>query len=560
MHRLLSSVASVLIACLFLFGCAGNNSPEDDPVRAITDSGGLLQPEQAGYNVHHYALDISVDPDEQAIDGAVEVHAAIHHPLEWFVLDLDTTFSVFSIEMRSDDTWSDVRFERRHGQLWAKFDRMKQPGDSLVVRVAYEGQPRVAPNPPWDGGFTWDETPEGDPWIATSVQTNGADLWWPVKDHPSDKPDSVAISVAVPEGLVVASNGVLEGEETQGGTTTFNWFTRHPLHTYNVALNIAPYEVLEAEYTSIDGTKMPLYFYTLPEVVEESERLLGQAKEHLEFFEEMLGPYPFRTEKYGIAYTPHLGMEHQTIIAYGDDFEDNEFGFDWIHHHELGHEWWGNLVSASDWRDFWIHESFCTYMQALYTEYVAGEEAYRQELQGYRDQISNVLPVAPRTTHSTNDIYFLDHPGGTSNHDLYYKGSWILHTLRWTIGDDDFFEALRQFAYPSEAHREATDGSQIRFATTDDFLTLVNELLGEDLSAFFEVYLRQEELPRLSTEEREDQLHLLWESPVDDFDVPVPVHINGDEHRVAMENGRGSIEIPTGSSVEVDPDKWLLRK
>lgn len=516
---------------------------------------------QAAYSTHHYALDLSVDPDARTIAGHVDVHAAIVHPLAWFVLDLDTTFTIDEVAWRSDDDWAPLAFERRRGKVWAPFPTMQQPGDTVQVRVHYEGAPRVAPNPPWDGGFTWDTTPDGEPWIATSVQTNGADLWWPVKDHPTDKPDSVAISVRVPSGLTVASNGVLEAETPHpDGTTTFDWFTRQPIAPYNVALNIAPYRVLTDQYESRGGETVPLYFYVLPHRADDGAELLAQAKEHLKFYEELLGPYPFRGEKYGIAHTPHLGMEHQTIIAYGDDFTDGPQGFDWIHHHELAHEWWGNMVSVADWRDFWIHEGFGTYMQALYAEALGDAEAYRSELSGYREQLRNQRPLAPQSPHSTADIYFMDGPGSTSNHDIYYKGAWVLHTLRWLVGDEVFFDGLRRFAYPTEAHRTATDGSQVRHVTTRDYRTLMEALHGGDLGWFFETYLRQPALPSLRVDESGSTVTLSWDAPLDmPFPLPVEVAIDGERRRVAMNGGTATVEVPAGAEVEVDPDGWLLR-
>ena len=560
--RLYLSMVWLVGAVLLAGACTSTPEPEADPPRAILDSGGPLPYAQAAYNVYHYALALTVDPDERTIDGHADIHAGITHPLDQFVLDLDTTFTVTAVELKRAGGWQRLSsYARRHGQVTAAFPQMQQPGDTVQVRVHYGGAPREAPNPPWDGGFTWAETPDGAPWIATSVQTNGADLWWPVKDHPADKPDSVALAVRVPDGLTVASNGVLESTRSHtDGTATFRWVTRQPIAPYNVALNIAPYEVLEDRFESIGGETVPLYFYTLPGRAMDAAQLLEQAKEHLDFYERMLGPYPFRAEKYGIAHTPYLGMEHQTIIAYGDEFLDGAHGFDWIHHHELGHEWWGNMVTAADWRDFWIHEGFCTYMQALYAEAMGGPESYRSELAGYREQLRNERPLAPRSPRSTAGIYFTDGPGSASNHDIYYKGAWVLHTLRWVMGDAAFFDALQAFAYPTEAHRTATDGSQSRFATTDDFLTIVNAHAGADFSWFFETYLRQPALPRLSTEREGATLTLRWDQPAGvPVEVPIEVEVNGERRRVAMDQGTGTVSLPPGADVMIDPDSWLLR-
>jgi len=182
----------------------------------------------------------------------------------------------------------------------------------------------------------------------------GADVWWPNKDHVSDKPDSMTIRITVPEPLVVASNGRLEQVEEHGdGTRTYHWFVSTPISNYNVALNIAPYVVIQEEYESVTGETFPVMFYVLPESLEDGRALMPEILAHLRWFEETLGPYPFRADKYGVAQTPYLGMEHQSIIAYGANFDNGamtggvDWGFDALHHHELSHEWWGNLVTNS---------------------------------------------------------------------------------------------------------------------------------------------------------------------------------------------------------------------
>ena len=531
-----------------------------------TSSGGPLMPEQAAYDVTFYDLDLDVRPDSQAIDGTLTVHARIVQPIEYLVLDLDTALAVSDVRLRQGGTTEPLRYTRREGKLWGDLGGMRQPGDSVVVEVAYGGRPRVAPNPPWVGGFTWAETEGGQPWIATTVQVDGADLWWPAKDHPSDEPDSVALHVTVPDPLVVASNGRLrQVEEEEGGRRTYHWFVSTPINNYNVALNIAPYRTIEGVYESVAGDTIPVTFWVLPEAYEEGQRLFPQFMEHLRFYEDLLGPYPFRADKYGVAHTPHLGMEHQTIIAYGHDFTDNPYGFDFLHHHELAHEWWGNLVSAADWRDFWIHEGFGSYMQALYAEELGGAEAYRRYLAGSREGIRNRQPVAPREPRTTTQMYFVAPDYTESDGDIYYKGAWVLHTLRYLIGDGAFFEALRRMAYPDPAMERVTDGRQARFATTDDFLRIAERTSGQELDWFFEVYLRQPALPRLIEERTGDALRLRWSLPEGlpdslTFPMPVDVEIDGALRRVEVSREGVAVPLPQPEAdVTVDPMRWVLR-
>jgi len=531
--------------------------------RAIHDSGGRLSPEQAAYDVRYYDLSLRVSPSDSTIGGSLTVVADIVSPIDRIVLDLDTTLTVSGVTGGTGGMREARRFERQGGQIRIDLGREHRAGEQVTLTVAYAGRPRVAPNPPWDGGFTWARTRSGEPWIATSNQGQGADLWWPVKDHVSDKPDSVAIRIRVPEALVVASNGRLRRVEEHGdGTRTHHWFVSTPISAYNVALNIAPYRVIEEELTSVAGDAFPVQFYVLPESYERGRALFPEILEHLRFFEGLLGPYPFRADKYGVAQTPHLGMEHQTIIAYGANFDNRamtgvDWGFDALHHHELAHEWWGNLVTNPDWNDMWIHEGFATYMQALYAERLLGAEALRAYMASQRGGISNRRPVAPRESHTAGEIYF--DTGG----DIYYKGAWVLHTLRHLIGDEAFFTALRRMAYPDPALERVTDGSHVRFATTEDFRRIVETTSGMDLGWFFELYLRQPHLPRLVVEAagRGGGWDLRWVTPDGlAFPMPVEVEVGGVRQRIEMSGATGRVAGNAGTPPMVDPDGWILKE
>lgn len=546
----------LLIFALLLTGCSQH--PASAQVD-IHDSGGPLLPEQAAYDVTYYDLSVQVFPDEQRISGELTVEADVVHPLEQLVLNLDTTMQVESIDVR-DAASDEVTFERQGGLLWIHLPRTHQPGERIAATITYAGLPRVAPNPPWDGGFTWETSPDGHPWIATSNQGEGADLWWPVKDHVSDEPDSMRIHVRVPQELKVASNGRLKETVEHGdGTHTAHWFVSTPINVYNVALNIAPYVLIEDTYESVDGTRFPLQFWVLPEYEEEGRDFFPEIAEQLRFFEELLGPYPFRADKYGVAHTPHLGMEHQTIIAYGANFDNTamtgrDWGFDALHQHELAHEWWGNLVTNPDWRDMWIHEGFGTYMQPLYAEELHGEATYLEYMQSVRGYIQNAEPVAPRAHRTTGEIYF------DSGSDIYYKGAWVLHTLRYLIGDDDFFQALRTMAYPTEELRSTITGEQCRFASTRDFERIVEQITGYELDWFFEAYLRSAELPELHIEREGETVTLEWRTPKDiPFSLPVEVNREGELERIHLEDGRATLSVDPDVDIVADPNGWILR-
>jgi aminopeptidase N len=526
---------------------------------AIHDSGGPILPEQAAFDVTFYELDLVIDPESRSISGSGTTHVRILAPLRHLVLDLDTTFTISSV---GDGSGGVLPWERRGGRIWIDLGHDRTPGERVTARVAYAGRPRVAPMAPWEGGFVWSRTPSGAPWIATAVQGEGPDLWWPAKDHVSDKPDSMSLRVTVPQSLVVASNGRLRAVERRpDGRSTYHWFVSTPISAYNVALNIAPYVSISRTVVSEGGDAFPFVFYALPEDEQRARDFVPEVLDQLRWFERLLGPYPFRADKYGVAQTPHLGMEHQTIIAYGARFDRGamtggiDWGFDALHHHELAHEWWGNLVTNPDWNDMWIHEGFALYMQPLYAEHLGGAEQYRAIMAFLRPGLTNRRPVAPREPQTIGEIYF---SGGG---DIYAKGAWALHSLRWLMGDEAFFRALRRMAYPDPALERVTQGGQVRFATTDDLLEIASAEANTDLSWFFEVYLRSAALPELQAEREGARVRLSWHVPAGlAFAMPVEVEVDGRRRRVEMPAGTAVVRVPRSARVVIDPDGWVLRQ
>lgn len=532
-------------------------------------SGGPLLMEEAAYDVRFYDLALEVDPEARTIAGTLSMYADVVVPTDRVVLDLDPPLDVESVETVAGEA---VDYERDGDRIWVALGRTMQPGEHLSLTIRYAGAPRVAPNPPWVGGFTWARTADGRPWVGVSVQGEGADAWWPVKDHPSDEPDSMHVAVTVPAGLLAAANGQARGvEESADGWTTYRYAVTNPINNYGVSLGIAPYEVVEATYESPYGYQMPVRFYVLPERRADAERMLPQFLDHVRFLEDTLGPYGFRRDGYNVLHTPYLGMEHQSLIAYGDEFSDNEFGFDWLHFHELAHEWMANLVTAADWRDMWVHEGFAEYLEALYAAELAeraGEDPHAAYL-GYlvtkmRHRINNARPVAPYQPTDSHGVYFGEN--ARADGDIYFKGAWILHTLRFLLGDDAFFDGLRRITYPEGVGIARRDeGCACRFVSTEDVQYAFEQASGRDLDTFFHVYLRQPALPELAVEQTDAGLRLRWVLPEgalpegEAFEVPVEVESGGEVHRVEMAGGEGTLALAPGASYTVDPDRWLLR-
>lgn len=551
----------ICFVCCFL--AAGTVAFAQDSL--VYESGGDLIPEKSAYNVHFYELNLKIDPADSTLGGYVEMHALMVHPSNQIALELDPRLKVRSVEWLPDEGGAselEVVRNENHRTFYITFPQTLQPEETIRLKINYGGKPLVAKNPPWDGGFVWKETPSGKPWVAVANQSIGAWVWWPNKDHLSDEPDSAAINITMPDDLVVVSNGQSRGEtDLQNGWKTWHWFVSTPINNYNITVNAAPYVTLSEPYQSTSGEQFNVTFWVLPEFLEEGRELFPQMIEQLQVMEEIAGPYPFRADKYGVAHVPYLGMEHQSIIAYGAGFENGAlFGeaskFDDLHQHELAHEWWGNLVTAWDWRDLWLHEGFGTYMQALHAERIGNRDDYHAMMEVLISRISSNAATAPRQKKTSKEI-----TQGTRGGDIYYKGAAFLHTLRHVLGDGDFFESLRRFAYPDPEMEFVTDGRHTRFATTDDFLTLTESVSGRELDWLFEVYLRQPALPKLKAVRGDGVLHLTWEVPDGmEFPMPVPVEINDEIMTIVPQKGGMMLKVFNSSVVEIDPDHWILKE
>jgi aminopeptidase N len=528
-----------------------------------TETGGPLMFEQAVFDVQSYDIELKADPRDKSLVGTTTMTARTVIPTNVIVLDLDLPYTVSKLT----DGRTDLKYERKGGKIWIWFPMTKQVGDEIKTVISYSGTPRVAPNPPWIGGFMWAKTPGGADWISVALQNDGADLLFPCKDHPSDKPESAIMRISVPEPLVAVGPGRLDGVSKEGGFTTYTWRMSEPIPNYSLVFDAAPYRLIKDSVKSITGEMIPIEFYILPESYDKGPRLIEETKEYNAFYEKYLGPFPWRSQKLGIVETPHLGMEHSTHLAYGNKFQYNEHGFDWLQLHEFGHEWWANLVTASDWRDFWIHEGFQSFMDTLYLEHLGKKDAYFTAMKTRAKNTRNMQPVAPREPKIAFQVYLQGPDFIKSDGDIYGKGAVVLHTLRYLIGDDAFFRALRRMAYPRKEMESMTGGRQQRLVNTDDFLTIAEEESKMELDWFFEVYLRQPKLPKLIQEEKYMGdtsgyvLLLRWETPNNlPFPMPVDVVINGNNARLDMKGGSTTVIGWTkGQTITIDPKGWVLK-
>ena len=511
-------------------------------------------PEQEAVRIDLVDLAIKVLPDDKAIDATAALTFTATAPVARLVVELDTVFDVsdVSVDGQTVSDWSNPE-----GRMTVPLPRPLAAGQSATLRIAYSGHPRVAPRAPWSGGFVWSAAPGGEPWIATAVQGEGCDLFWPCIDSPLAEPGRVDLHITVPTGLSAPSNGRFLGTQDRGdGWTTWNWSAAQP-NTYAIALNIGPYTELKTDYRSRFGNSFPMSFWHLnSDDPARAAALFAEFPTQMDFYESTVGPFPFSDEKMGVVETPHLGMEHQTINAYGNQYRLDGKGYDWLLQHELAHEWFGNQMTNSNADDMWLHEGLGSYMQPLYGGWLHGDRYMQTELAEQQQGLINRFPVVSGELKSEGEVY--DGEVGPGN-DIYSKGSLIAHSLRMLIGDEAFFRAVTTLVYGRPDPRPGN--FEPIYRSTPDFLRIVNDVTGRDYGWFFRGYLYQAALPVLNETREGETLNLSWTTGDGAaFPMPVEVSVDGRVRTLDMTGGRGSITVPAGAHIVIDPQNKVLRR
>ncbi len=474
---------------------------------------GKLRPERTCYDVNFYNLNIAIDLEKHSIAGYNEIHFTATTDFQKMQIDLFENMHISKITYFGRI----LRFNRIENAVFIDIPYQKK-GMKNAIKVYYDGKPTVAKRAPWDGGFVWtSHSKNNDPWVGVACEGTGASLWWPNKDHLSDEPDSMAINITIPNGLFCVSNGTLRSTEPVDTTqTTFHWFVSYPINNYNVTLNIANYTHFSDTYIAKDGDSLALDYYVLPENLTKAKKQFAQVQDVLACYEYYFGKYPFWKDGYALVDTPYLGMEHQGAIAYGNKYMEGYLGnspldmhWDYIIVHESGHEYWGNSISCNDHAEMWLHESFTTYMEALFVEYMYD---YPKAIAYLEEQKRNIYNISPLI--GPMDVNY----DGWVGSDIYYKGAWILHTLRNVFNDDEkWFKFLKSFY---QKHK-------ISNITTLDFIQAASDAIQHDLTPFFNQYLYQKNPPTLvySIQKKRKKLILnyYWKDVVEGFDMPIKV-------------------------------------
>lgn len=524
------------IALFFSLALVGQNtSLFADKIFSRKDTlRGTLSTLRSCYDVTYYRLFIDVDPVSETIKGNNKIYFKALANFTTFQLDLNDKLVIDSIVYNDQK----ISYTREFDAVFVTLPNAVNKGTITNVEVYYHGKPIIAKQPPWDGGLVFSKDAEGKPFLGVACEGIGASIWYPCKDHLSDEPDSISVTGVAPKGLSFVSNGKLQAIlELPDGKQLFNWFCANPINNYNVTFYIGNFTEIRDEYKSpITGKKLDLSYYVLPYNVAKAEKHFNQVKPMLKCFEEMMGPYPFYKDGYKLVEAPYLGMEHQSAIAYGNNYQKGYAGqdysgmglnFDFIIIHETGHEWWGNNVTMADMADMWISEAFCTYSEVLYVECIYGKKEALTYINNKKPMVQNDRPM--------RGYLGVNHEGSG---DMYAKGALMLHTIRSVINNDEVFMKIIKGMQKEFALK------QIGYTDVIDYFTKQS---GMNLEPVFNQYLNFINRPTLQYKVAEEngqvKLFYKWKANAPNFAMPIEFSLEGKDYRVDATSEWNSIPI-----------------
>ena len=518
-----------------------------NPVNGFTHADtlhGMLTPLRTCYDVLFYHLDITVTPETRFIDGRTLIRFKAMSTFDRIQVDLFANMHIESIAFHGRP----LTYTRAYNAVFIQFPQPVEAGSQDELLITYKGHPDEPEIDVDKGGWLWLWDRDHRFWIETVTQGVGPSLWWPCKDHLSDRPDSMRISVTFPTGLSEISNGqLLKSTALPGGQTRNDWYVSYPINTYNVVVNIGHYAHFED--TCRNGQdSLALHFYCLAYNLPLAKKIFSQAKAMLHVYQQRFGPYPFPADGFTLMESLYP-MEHQGAVSIGalnQPFNSTEY--DSVNlvramWHESAHEWWGNSVGCRDYADMWIHESFATYAEVLMLEATQGRQA----------AMSYLHSQAPQNKEPIISVYDVNH---FHMGDMYPKGALMLHTLRNILDDDDkWFFILKSI---QERFKYHTISSKV-------LTTYISNLAGRDLSWFFDQYLRYPSPPTLLLEIKEEgpslKIKYKWQANRPGFCMPVKWTTSKDTFELAYPTmGWQTVELKgmKRSDFRVDTDNFYF--
>lgn len=498
------------------------------------------------WDVKKYDLSVEPDFEQKSIKGNNKIS---------FEIIKDVTNPVFQIDlqqpMKADKVEGNfpIANYRQDGDfIFITANKKFKKGEKYTINVIYSGNPTIAKNAPWDGGWVFTKDEKGNPWITAADEGIGASIWLPTKDIWSDEPDNgIIMKIITPNDLVGVGNGRLTDKKTTGNKTTYTWEVKNPINAYSIIPSIGKYVNFKDVFEGEKG-KLDLDYWVIDYNLDKAKKQFQQVKPMLSAFEYWFGPYPFYEDSYKLVESPHLGMEHQSNVAYGNGYQNGYRGkdlsgtgvglkWDFIIIHESGHEWFANNITAKDQADMWIHESFTNYSETLFTEKYMDKKSAETYVQGIRKLIDNDIPIIGR--------YGVRNEGSG---DMYPKGANMLHTIRQVIHNDEKFREILRGLNKDFYHQTVT---------TQQVENYISSKSGIDFSTVFDQYLRTIKIPTLEYAQDGDTLKFRYTDVVKN--LKLPIIINGDQTINPTEEWQ-TVKLKKSSPVELDPNYYINYK
>lgn len=462
------------------------------------------------WDVKKYEISVEPNIQNKSVSGTnkitFEITKDIKNPV--FQIDLQQPMQYKIID--SDEKLCSSRRDGDFIFIETKKDYKK--GDIHSFTIQYYGNPTIAKNAPWDGGWVFKQDDNGNPFVSVAQEGIGTSVWLPVKDIWSDEPDNgIVMKIITPKDLVGVGNGRLIAQTSEKHKNTFTWEVKNPINAYSIVPSIGKYVNFKEIYDGENG-KLDLDYWVLDYNLDKAKKQFTQVKPMMKAFEYWFGPYPFYEDSYKLVETPYLGMEHQSNVAYGNKYKNGYLGrdlsgsgvglnWDFIIIHETGHEWFANNITAKDQADMWVHEGFTSYSETLFTENYMEKNSAEKYVQGIRHNIKNDIPIIGQ--------YGVRNEGSG---DMYYKGANMLHTIRQVINDDEKFRQILRGLNKDFYHQTVT---------TQQVENYISQKSGIDFSPVFNQYLRTTEIPVLEYSQKGNALKFRYSNVIEKFSMPL---------------------------------------
>ena len=505
---------------------------------------GTLGAERNWWDVQHYAIYVEPDYANKTIKGKVDIRFKVKSSGNVMQIDLQEPMELEKAYLGDHA----LPYSRKGNAFFVTLDKNLAIGSEALLALKFSGKVQEAIRPPWDGGWIFSKDKLGRPWMSVACQGLGASVWFPCKDHQSDEPDlGATLKIQVADTLVAVGNGRLKAKHAyEQGKTTWEWEVKNPINNYNIIPYIGKYVEFKETYEGEKG-KLDCNYWVLDYNLEKAKKQFSQVKPMLQAFEHWFGPYPFYEDGYKLVESPHLGMEHQSAVAYGNGYQNGYRGrdlsgsgwglkWDFIIVHESGHEWFGNNITTNDLADMWVHEGFTNYSETIFTTYHHGSEAGNAYVQGTRKLIQNDIPIIGK--------YGVNEEGSG---DMYYKGGNLIHYIRQLFDNDDQFRL---------ALREMNQQFYHKTINSSDVEKFWSEKTRRNLTPFFDQYLRSTKIPTLEIRKNNKKMQYRWTDCNLDFDAPVGIIIDGKIFQ-KIEPTTEWKSLKTNSNIEVDKNYYV---